>query len=113
MGLDQYLYATSNSNDDEDQIELGYRRKHFDLQDWMCRLWCSKVYPDSDYKYDEFNGVELELTKEDIDKLEHDILNNLLTYESADWYKDNDLEFITQARSVLADGYRIFYNSSW
>lgn len=121
MGLDQYLYAAEESNTyEEDQIELGYRRKHPNLHGWMENLWKDKDLPVYTYK-DDFNGIELELTKEDIDKLEQDILNNQLPYTegfffgkpSDEYYKEADLEFIKKAREKLTEGFKIFYNSSW
>jgi hypothetical protein len=68
-----------------------------------------------------FNGVELELTWEDIDQLEHDIQNNLLPStsgfffgdDSDNYYKQQDLDFVKQARAELFSGLKVFYNSSW
>jgi len=72
-------------------------------------------------KYGTFNGVELELTWEDLDELERAITHDQLPStqgfffgnESDDFYKEQDLEFIKKARAELFMGLKVFYNSSW
>jgi hypothetical protein len=126
MGLDQYAYcrATKTISDDEDR-EIAYWRKHPNLQGWMERLWVEKgrpvdtVEPSLEVPY--FNGIELELTWEDIDRLEHDIQSGELPNTSGFFFGDNsdtyylnkDLEFVQKARAELFVGLRVFYNSSW
>ena len=91
MGLDQYAYVASKANareefyeaeygDDESKKgtvtkprELAYWRKHPNLQGWMEKLAESK-----NLEYDSFNGVELELTYEDLDELERAVTHNQL-----------------------------------
>jgi uncharacterized protein YciU (UPF0263 family) len=98
--------------------EIAYYRKHPNLHGWMEQLWRSKT-PDA--SKDRFNGVELELTWDDIDLLENDILNNQLPSTTGfffgdpadDYYKQKDLEFVKNARAELFMGLRVFYNSSW
>ena len=70
-----------------------------------------------------FNGVELELTWEDLEILERDITSgNMARLDtrgfffgdpSDDYYRDHDLKFIREARAELFSGLRVFYNSSW
>ena len=68
-----------------------------------------------------FNGIELELTWEDLDALEMDIKNGQLPSTSGfffgtpadDYYRVQDLEFIRNARAEIFMGLRVFYNSSW
>ena len=100
-------------------LEIAYWRKHPSLHGWMEQLWARKGYPnDSGHN---FNGVELELTAEDLDELEQAILEHGLPHtegfffgdDSADYYRDEDLKFIKEARSYLFLGLRVFYNSSW
>lgn len=123
-------------------LEIAYWRKHPNLHAWFAKLWAAKghqVYevddehnnikgPDglpvvvSDPSYS-FNGVELELTWEDIDQLEHDL--NVGTVKdiaatgffwgepSDSYYREQDLAFIKEARAQLFLGVRVFYNSSW
>jgi len=68
-----------------------------------------------------FNGIELELTWEDLDRLEKDVIENNLPKtsgfffgEDSDmFYKQRDLTFIKEAKAELFLGLRVFYNSSW
>ena len=124
------MYAYTASKDKADQTisqrELAYWRKHPNLHGWMEQLWLfklaqeGKVPPRSDWGSG-FNGIELELTWEDLDKLEHDVKEGRLPGtsgfffgETADeFYKDQDLDFIRKARAELFLGLKVFYNSSW
>jgi hypothetical protein len=95
--------------------EIAYWRKHPNLHGWMHRLWNEKGHSG------DFNGDELELTFEDLDRLEYVVKHKELPgtsgfffgNDSDDYYRDQDLEFIRQARSELTQGMRVFYNSSW
>ena len=145
MGLDQYAYVAARANQRNDFYETGeydselkeyvnprieqpreiaYWRKHPNLQGWMENLWESKgryTGPGGASSDTSFNGVELELTWEDLDALEQDILNSQLPHTegfffgepSDDYYRDKDLEFIKKARAELFVGLKVFYNSSW
>lgn len=143
MGLDQYAYAAARAGqhseywdrgeyDSETRefnspvtkpTEIAYWRKHPNLQGWMERLWVERGCPEA-YNGDRtFNGVELELTKEDIDRLEQDILSEQVSKletigfffgeASDDYYRKQDLDFIKEARFNLFMGLKVFYNSSW
>jgi hypothetical protein len=135
MGLDMYAYVATkagqqkeyydNANFDNDLKELtstvnkpreiAYWRKHPNLHGWMNRLWEAKGGSG------DFNGDELELTAEDLDMLEHDVVNSQLPAtggfffgnNSDEHYKEHDLEFIKNARAELFLGLKVFYNSSW
>jgi len=141
MGLDMYAYMATQSgqwdkywggNPDDGPTrpaEIAYWRKHPNLHGWMEQLWREKQYktqptdasepvdPDSDV----FNCVELELTWDDIDQLEHDLTQKLLPSttgfffgnDSDEYYLEQDLKFVRDARANLFLGLRIFYNSSW
>ena len=118
MGLDMYAYTATKSDADygTEQREIAYWRKHPNLHGWMERLAESK-----NLSYNTFNGVELELDWQDLDRLEHDVKEQQLPStqgfffgEDADeYYKNDDLEFIKRARAELFLGLRVFYNSSW
>lgn len=140
MGLDMYAYAGHKGQHDEywenydhkndastveKPREIAYWRKHPNLHGWMERLWASKGRPglaanceDADVM---FNGIELELTWEDIDQLERDVKANHLPAttgfffgdDADNHYRENDLEFIKNARAELFLGIKVFYNSSW
>lgn len=125
MGLDMYAYVATRESDhtsDSDSREIAYWRKHPNLHGWMHQLWRSK---NSDLTVDAldamFNGIELELTYDDILQLEQDIKNGLLPSTtgfffgepSDDYYLNKDLEFVKNAKAELFLGLRVFYNSSW
>ena len=125
MGLDQYMYVAAKAGSDSEHREIGYRRKHPNLQGWMEALWIEKNRPgiatncqDADIS---FNGVELELTWADIERLEQDVLSGNLPRTtgfcfgegSDEYYRDQDLEFVKNAKAELFMGLKVFYNSSW
>ena len=121
MGLDMFAYTASKSQADPDsgqrkQREIAYWRKHPNLHGWMERLAQEK-----NVDYDSFNGVELELTWEDLEALEQAVHDNALPattgfffgQNSDDEYRESDLKFIREAKAELFTGLRVFYNSSW
>lgn len=137
MGLDQYAYVAARAgqqNDfyedaqyDKDQgdfvnakvtkpREIAYWRKHPNLQGWMEQLAEKKGL-----EYGSFNGIELELSYQDLDDLERAVTHRQLPQTkgfffgdgSDDYYRDRDLEFVKQARAELFVGLKVFYNSSW
>lgn len=95
--------------------EIAYWRKHPNLHGWMHRLWASRG------NSGEFNGDELELTWEDLDRLEQDIRNKKLPGTSGfffgsdadDEYREDDLKFVREAKAEAFLGLKVFYNSSW
>ena len=117
MGLDQYAYLAARQADEWDNHqELAYWRKHPNLQGWM-----EKLFLDKGGNCDSFNGVELELTWDDVDRLEQDIQAGQLPStqgfffgnDSDEHYKEHDLDFCRRAKAELFLGRRVFYNSSW
>ena len=131
MGLDQYAYVASKNNTsfDDNRQELAYWRKHPNLQGWMEQLWLDKGRPSlhgvgQDNDYDStFNGIELELTWDDVDQLERDIKSGVVSKlgttgfffgnPSDDYYYEDDLKFCIDAKAELFLGRKVFYNSSW
>lgn len=127
MGLDMYAYAAAKANTEWDNNdahrEIAYWRKHPNLHGWMELLWNEKGRPGIDNSFQDvmFNGVEVELTWEDLDQLEEDVKNGRLPHTSGfffgnnsdDYYRDEDLEFIRKARAEIFTGLKVFYNSSW
>jgi hypothetical protein len=136
MGLDQYAYVASRAQqkndfyegaeyDDRTQEfvnptvtkprEIAYWRKHPNLQGWMEQLWISKG------GVGDFNGDEVELTWEDLERLEQDIKSQNLPSTSGFFFGDNsdqhyyneDLQFVFNAKAEVFCGLKVFYNSSW
>ena len=131
MGLDMYAYVADKQGQMRDYYEsydyetdsgpvvkpreIAYWRKHPNLHGWMHRLWNEKGHSG------DFNGDELELTIEDLDRLEFVVEKGKLPGTSGfffgndadDHYKADDLKFIQLARAELAAGNLVFYNSSW
>lgn len=146
MGLDQYAYVAARAGQRADYWdgaeldqygksvntkvseprELAYWRKHPNLQGWMESLWKKKMHeanqelPESQWD-SSFNGIELELTAEDLDALERAVKKHQLPKtsgfffgnDSDQHYYQHDLEFIKNARAELFMGLKVFYNSSW
>ena len=143
MGLDMYAYVAARAGQNKEYwedgefnketnewvssksisqpVEIAYWRKHPNLHGWMEQLWRSKGRPMDDNDGSDFNGVELELTWEDINMLENDIKEGALPGTSGfffgdpadDYYREDDLKFIREARAQLFLGLKVFYNSSW
>ncbi len=127
MGLDMYAYAAAKANTEwghnDAHREIAYWRKHPNLHGWMELLWNEKGRPGIDKSYQDvmFNGVELELTWEDLEQLEEDVKNGRLPSTSGfffgsnsdDYYREQDLEFVRKARAEIFTGLKVFYNSSW
>ena len=134
MGLDQYAYIASKADtdyNDTSRQEIAYWRKHPNLQGWMENLWLKKLnIPTnaSDQFIEDkipgsFNGIELELTWDDIDMLEKDIKSGVVSKlgttgfffgkPSDDYYYEKDLEFCVNAKAELFLKRKVFYNSSW
>jgi hypothetical protein len=131
MGLDMFAYRTkvqiskpvdfqdevypSDENNEDRNSELMYWRKHPNLHGWMGNLYYEKQG-----KKDSFNCAPVELTSEDLDRLEKDVLENRLPHtdgfffgESRPGINEKDLEFIKLAREAIAEGERVFYDSWW
>ena len=136
MGLDMYAYVANKAGahdefyeadgefiDGEWRVrgktkprEIMYWRKHPNLHGWMEQLAEAKGL-----KYDSFNGVEMELTWEDLDQLERAITHKQLPStrgfffgdEADDYYRENDLQFVREAKAEIFVGLKVFYNSSW
>lgn len=135
MGLDMYAYVAARPgvrdefwegaelNENKEYVnpkvarprEIAYWRKHPNLHGWMQRLWESRG------NSGDFNGDELELTWEDIEMLEEDIVAGNLPAtagfffgrDADDHYREQDLEFVRNAKAELFMGLKVFYNSSW
>ncbi len=119
MGLDQYAYTRKGKT----QTEIAYWRKHNALQGWMETLWESKGFPRKHKEDSSFNCVELRIVKKDLDQLEKDVVAGKLPKTQGfffgsdssenEEYKRDTLEFVANARQLIAEGKRVYYNSWW
>jgi len=126
MGLDQYAYTGKRreTNDETDYVELAYWRKHNRLEGFMKELWIEKGRPGANelYPYD-FNCIMIELTPEDIDRLDEATVNDALPEtqgfffgsdsQGDDHKKQETMKFISQARDAFAEGLKVYYSSNW
>ena len=143
MGLDQYAYVAAKAgqrdefyegaefNQDTREFEnktttkpreIMYWRKHPNLQGWMEALWLRKGGSNEGSEWGtNFNGVELELTYEDLEELERAVVHEQLPSTSGfffgddadEYYREQDLQFIKEAKAEIFCGLKVFYNSSW
>ena len=140
MGLDMYAYVATRAGQQKEYYdaanwdneskeitstvtrprEIAYWRKHPNLHGWMERLWNHRT-TEGGWGGHTFNGIELELTYEDLEILEQDVIAGALPGTSGfffgndadEHYRKDDLEFIKNARAELFMGLKVFYNSSW
>jgi len=141
MGLDMYAYVAAKAGQqaefyegsewDPDHKEhrnpnvnkpreLAYWRKHPNLHGWMAQRWLRRE-GNALREADNFNGIEMELTAEDLDDLELAIKKRQLPATSGFFfgndadkhYYNDDLKFIQEARAEIFLGLKVFYNSSW
>jgi hypothetical protein len=138
MGLDMYAYVASKANTmreyydnydyekDASTItkprEIAYWRKHPSLHGWMEKLWERKLIESGrDPSSHTFNGIELELTWDDVDELEKAVKKGKLPFTEGFFfgkpadnvYYDDDLKFCVDAKAEIFLGQKVFYNSSW
>ncbi len=124
MGLDMYAYRTSDALpkpvdfDPQDLTviqEIAYWRKHPNLHGWM-----EALYREKGGSAEDFNCVPVELTAEDIDKLEAAVTFSALPHTTGFFFgvsqpedRELDLKFIEDARAAFAEGDRVYYHSWW
>ena len=145
MGLDQYMYAASQAGAHkkywenvvydpeikdfrpdnkqgqlaiEKPTDIAYFRKHPSLQGYMQKLYAKKTGDDNP---DAFNGIEVELSEEDLKNLLGAVENNELPFttgfffgkDSSNYYKSEVINAIAESKIFLVMNRKIFYNSSW
>lgn len=123
MGLDMWArsthYKPEKPTDFSDKVhqseEISYWRKHPNLHGWMERL-----YREKGGTAESFNMAAVELTPEDIDRLEADVLTDNLPHTTGFFFgasttedRQNDLAFIKAAREAHNNGLTVYYTSWW
>lgn len=108
------VYMSDEKNESTNS-EIMYWRKHPNLHGWM-----EDLYFEKGGKSDCFNCVPVELTLEDLERLEKDVIDGNLPHtsgfffgESEDSINPKDLEFIKLAKEAIAEGDQVFYDSWW
>ena len=136
MGLDQFSYrikkgfitkpvdfSTEKYNEETEEHEvlcekeeIHYWRKHPNLQGWM-----EELYYEKGGESPEFNCVNVQLTWEDLEKLEQNIKEGLLPEtcgfffgnNSDEEYREETLEFVGKGLESIKNGYDVYYSSWW
>ncbi len=121
MGLDMYAMITKEPLDRpvdfkvSDGDILYYWRKHPNLHGWMENLYYAKGG-----SANPFNCTTVQLTADDLARLEVAIRSQNLPETSGFFFGksdgselDGDLEFLDKARRAQAKGYSVFYDSWW
>ena len=124
MGLDMYIYQTSEDNLIEDPTdvvdvkkleEVWYWRKHPNLHGWF-----ENLYREKGGKCEDFNCEYVTVAIEDINKLEQVLKENNLPittgffFGMSEHYRVKDyLKFIRKARKILKDDNCLIYSSFW
>jgi hypothetical protein len=121
MGLDMYAMITTEALPApvdfkaKDTQELYYWRKHPNLHGWMRELYYAKGG-----KAESFNLVPVALSCDDLDELEVAVREGTLPqtigfffgYSDGD-EKEDDLDFIENARKAIAAGNSLYYYAWW
>jgi len=139
MGLDMYAYSVSKQVAQNQQVDISIhsRAKRKDLAYWRkfshLHGWMEDLYHNKEGQSDNFNGDNVRLMSEDLDRLDNifqDLqINNLLQvnnpgfmprqgffWGSGELYPE-DIEstkqFIIDARAEIKAGRAVIYDSSW
>ena len=120
MGLDMYARWIDHAPDKPVDFtageygELHYWRKHPNLHGWMEALYREKGGTQ------EFNCVNVQLTADDLDRLEAAIRGRKLPPTCGFFFGESngkeiydDLAFVAKAREAIADGLTVYYTSWW
>lgn len=133
MGLDMYMEYETHTEDRYDENgtcaakdvpvyeEVAYWRKHPNLHGFFERKWREAGCPGGS-EDSTFNGMPFYMSEELIDETMFHVRMNTLPettgffFGESVWDKesiDYDIEQLTKVKDLLAEGKRVFYNSSW
>ena len=140
MRTKTYEYKTPEGDKKVDEYQMAGPfewRKHARLQEFMNQLYMKRNNIEHKWESDELDNGEkiwnpvswstIELSEEDIDELEKAANNHYSGYfcdggffwgheiqeSQAEYYKEQDLEFVKFARKALADNETVIYECSW
>ena len=125
MGLDMMFYK-KNERENEDR-DVAFWRKMPSIHEWFRQLGIKKGI-DGCKDPDEFNGIEVPITKEDITNLTNDLCTKNINYDVEGFFfgsdsEMNDVQFarymeynfeqIVSILEELDDGKELYYTSWW
>jgi hypothetical protein len=140
MRTKTYEYKTPEGDKKVDEYQMAGPfewRKHARLQEFMNQLYMERYNVEHKWQEVEMDNEDtywnpvswnsLDLSEDDINELEKAINNQYSSYfcdggcfwgheiqeYQADYYKEQDLEFVKFARKALADGETVIYECSW
>lgn len=136
MGLDQYLFKTKasieeiessrkiDSDEEIQQEEIAYWRKHPNLQGYMRNIWLQKnknIKPEDLEWSEDFNGDNVYLTEQDLNEWESAAKEKrypsttgfFFGSDRDEEYLEHDLASIQEAREALKEGFTVYYTSWW
>lgn len=126
MGLDMFAFKVKTGSittpvdfsipEELKPEQLHYWRKHPNLHGLMEKIYEKK----GGSEIHNFNCVNVQLNKDDLNELEKVIQKGKLVPTSGFFFgqsdgseKDDDLQFIKDARQAIEDGYDVYYTSWW
>lgn len=111
MGLDMYLYKRKDGQED---VEIGYWRKHPNLHGHINQIYRKKGGKDV------FNCQEVELSREEMEEIidlskKHGLpkTEGFFFGTSEPEQDDETIEIMENAIKEQNDGFKIIYNSWW
>jgi hypothetical protein len=140
MRTKTYEYKTPEGDKKVDEYQMAGPfewRKHARLQEFMNQLYMERYNVEHKWQEVEMDNEDtywnpvswnsLDLSEDDINELEKAINSQYRSYfcdggcfwgheiqeYQADYYKEQDLEFVKFARKALADGETVIYECSW
>lgn len=126
MGLDMFANYTRfkpesqvdfEIPESESTEEFQYWRKHPNLHGWM-----ESLYREKGGSNEVFNCVNVQLTLEDLDRLENDLKSSLLPETQGFFFGisegdeeelKEDLDFVQTSKRLIEEGQTVYYSSWW
>jgi hypothetical protein len=115
--IDDFSFMAEHKDGEHNYTELFYWRKHHDLHGWM-----ENLYRGMGGTKESFNCAPVRLYTDTLDALEKDIKFDRLPKTTGFFFGDNppdaesierDLRFIRMARTKIAEGFAVYYDSWW
>lgn len=118
MGLDQFAYKTKEVIEAKTDfhcvktIEITYWRKNHPLHKFFWREYELA----GGFRPNDFNGDNLLITKEILDKLEYELDYEKYSFnlsDNANLEIKSNKKFIKKARTAINNGFNVFYNGDY